>query len=96
MKSAALKNAEAPAMPWLNSYPEGVAWDIEIPEQPLFAFLEQTAAKHGAVDAIAFAGHTYTYAALAALVDRAAKGLQTLGVKKGVKVGLFMPNALSS
>ncbi len=93
MKSAALKNAEAPAMPWLNSYPEGVAWDIEIPEQPLFAFLEQTAAKHGAVEAISFAGHAYTYAALAALVDRAAKGLQTLGVKKGVKVGLFMPNA---
>jgi len=96
MGSAALKNTKAPEMPWLKSYPEGVTWDIRIPALPLYAFLDRTVAKHGARDAIQFSGHTYTYAAVGNLVDRAAKGLQTLGAGKGAKVGLFMTNSAYS
>ena len=33
-----------------------------------------------------------TYREIGGMVDRAAAGLQKLGVKKGTKVGLFMPN----
>jgi acyl-CoA synthetase (AMP-forming)/AMP-acid ligase II len=39
-----------------------------------------------------FFGKTYTYARLAEMVNRIAKGLQEMGVKKGTRVGLFMPN----
>lgn len=96
MSSHALKKTAAEKMPWLSSYPAGVEWDIEIPALPLFSFLDRTVAKYGTSEAISFAGHVYTYAAVGALVDRAARGLQILGVKKGVKVGLFMPNAAHS
>jgi len=96
MNSAVLKNTAAPEMPWLKSYPEGVAWDIQIPAVPLCAFLERTVAKYGSHDAINFSGYNYTYDVLGSLVNRAAKGLQMLGVKKGVKVGLFMGNSAYS
>ncbi|MGB1548304.1 MAG: AMP-binding protein, partial [Alphaproteobacteria bacterium] len=39
-----------------------------------------------------FLGKVYTYREVGDLVQRAAKGFQELGVKKGVQVGLFLPN----
>ncbi|MBL8665129.1 MAG: long-chain fatty acid--CoA ligase [Candidatus Odyssella sp.] len=42
--------------------------------------------------ALDFLDKKYTYAELGRLVARAAKGLQRIGVKKGTKVGLFLPN----
>jgi long-chain acyl-CoA synthetase len=83
-------------MPWLKSYPEGVNWDIQIPAESLCDFLEKTVAKYGDCEAINFSGHNYTYAALGNLVNRAAQGLQNMGVKKGVRVGLFMSNSAYS
>ena len=38
-------------------------------------------------------GQPLTYAEIGALSDRAAKGLQELGVRKGVNVGLLLPNS---
>ncbi len=97
MKSTALKNSTPAAdMPWLKSYPEGISWDIEVPEAPVFSFLDQSVKKHGACDAMNFAGHTYTYSMLGNLVDRAAEGLQQMGVRPGLKAGLFMPNSAYS
>lgn len=97
MRSLALKsNKETLDMPWVKNYPEGVTWNLDIPECTLFHFLDQTVAKFGANDAIFFGGHTYTYATIGKLVDQAAKGLQLLGVGKGIKVGLFMTNCAYS
>jgi long-chain acyl-CoA synthetase len=42
--------------------------------------------------ALSFEGRGWTYRQLAALVDRAAAGLQRLGLKPGDKVGLCLPN----
>jgi long-chain acyl-CoA synthetase len=42
--------------------------------------------------ALEFFGKTYTYAKLKEMVDRIARGLQGIGVGKGTRVGLFMPN----
>ena len=93
MTQSALKKTSTTDMVWMKSYPQGVAWDIEIPQKPLFHFLEKTIKKYGKNDALSFAGHIYNYETLGGLVNRAAKGLQTLGVRKGVKVGLFLPNS---
>jgi len=40
-----------------------------------------------------FLDKKYTYGEIGQLVDRAAKGFQQLGVKKGTKVGLCLPNS---
>ena len=49
--------------------------------------------RFGTNTATNFLGRTITYAELGKLVERAAAGLQRLGVKKGTKVGLFLPNS---
>lgn len=42
---------------------------------------------------IYFVGRSYTYADIGTLVNKAAAGFQDLGVRPGVRVGLFLPNS---
>lgn len=79
--------------PWLQNYAEGVPQTLDVPSVPLFALLEQSAAKWPDRPALRTASSVYDYASLLALVNRAAAGLQQRGVGKGIKVGLFMPNS---
>lgn len=78
---------------WLRSYPENVVWNQTFTPAPLYTLLDQAAARHGDRTATNFLGRTQTYAELAQLVERAAAGLQRLGVRKGTTVGLFLPNS---
>jgi long-chain acyl-CoA synthetase len=59
---------------------------------PVFDYLDQAAASHGDSRAIEFLGRRWNYRELGRLVDRAARGLQDLGVTRGVNVGLCLPN----
>src|ERR1700679_2994058 len=54
--------------------------------------LRETAAQYGDRPAIDFMGRVWLYRDLAALVDRAAVGLQGLGARPGTRVGLCLPN----
>lgn len=47
---------------------------------------------HGQWSAIDFMGRKWTYAEIGELVRKAARGLQDLGVGKGTRVGLCLPN----
>ena len=80
------------AYPWIANYPDGVTWDMPIKPEPLPVVLKDAARAFPNNAAISFMGKITTYAALEALVDRVAAGLQQIGVKKGTKVGLFLPN----
>lgn len=59
---------------------------------PVADLLDVSVRKHGGRTALNFMGRTWSYAQLGALVDATAAGLQKLGVGKGVKVGLCLPN----
>jgi long-chain acyl-CoA synthetase len=85
--------AEGPTLPWLTKYPTGVDWHMQLTVAPLYALLDDAAARHGNLPCTQFLGKTTSYAAIADLVERTAAGLQRLGVKKGTKVGLFLPNS---
>jgi long-chain acyl-CoA synthetase len=61
--------------------------------QPIANLLAVTAARFGAAPAIDFLGRQWTYAELVELVNRAAKGLQSIGVTSGTRVGLCLPNS---
>jgi len=80
-------------LPWLSHYPTGVDWHMQLSVAPLFALLDDAAARHGQLTCTHFLGKTLSYAEIADLVERTAAGLQRLGVKKGTKVGLFLPNS---
>lgn len=78
--------------PWLKSYPKGINWHETFHGKPLYFLLDEAAAKYPDNIALEFFGKTYTYAKLKDMVDRVARGLQRLGVVKGTRVGIFMPN----
>jgi long-chain acyl-CoA synthetase len=78
--------------PWLNSYPEGVEWDHMIDPKPVYRILNDAVSKFPENIALEFMGKKITYNCLKSLVNRAEKGLVKLGVKKGDRVGILMPN----
>ena len=55
---------------------------------------ETTVRRHGSRPAIDFMGRITRYDELGAMVDKAAAGLQALGVKKGTRVALCLPNII--
>lgn len=79
-------------MPWIQSYPAGVRWDGDIAPVPVQSILEASVAKWPDRPAVEFMGKRLSYRDLGNLADRLARGLQELGVKPGVHVGLYLPN----
>lgn len=65
---------------------------MALPRKPVFSLLDDTAQMHGDRPAFDFLGKKYTWADIAALVNKFAAGLQKSGMKKGDKVGLLLPN----
>ncbi len=78
--------------PWLTRYPPGVDWHGSFTPAPLYSLIERAAARTPDRVCTLFLGRSTTYAEIARLVDRTAAGLQKLGVGKGTRVGLFLPN----
>src|SRR6516164_10241741 len=79
-------------MPWSNSYPAGVRWAVDITPGAVQRMLDDAVTKWPDRPAIDFIGRRFTYRELGRLADRAARGLQQLGVKPGIHVGLYLPN----
>lgn len=77
---------------WVSSYSQGVDWGMDLTGRPLTALLDDAVRDFAANPAIVFKGKSTTYGSLADQVQRVAAGLQSLGVTKGTKVGLFLPN----
>jgi long-chain acyl-CoA synthetase len=80
------------SQPWLASYPADVDWHAKIPVKPLHALLDEAVLRFADRCCVDFLDKRYSYREIGALANRAAKGLQKLGVRRGTKVGLFLPN----
>ncbi len=78
--------------PWLISYEPQVPSTLEYPQRPLQANLEESARKYPGASATIFLDAKLTYGELNALSDRFAAGLQTLGVRKGDRVAIYLAN----
>ena len=78
--------------PWLASYPPDVPADYEFPEVPLTRLLDDSAASFPTTTALAFLGTRITYRELKDQVDRFATALAGLGVKRGDRVAIVLPN----
>ena len=84
---------DAGRMPWLAHYPPGVDWHKQYEPAPVYALLDTAIATNSAGTCTNFLGRTMTYGDIGQMVDRAAAGLSKLGVARGAKVGLFLPNS---
>lgn len=82
-----------PRPPWLSHYPRKVDWLLDIPVRPVYALIDDAVKDFPKNPFLDFFGRQYTYAQAARFIARAAAGLQKLGVGKGTKVGLFLPNS---
>ncbi|MGQ4911711.1 MAG: long-chain-fatty-acid--CoA ligase [Candidatus Thorarchaeota archaeon] len=78
--------------PWHKQYVEGTPAEIEIPEGPLWASLDNAIKEFPDNVALFYEGSNITYRELGELVDRAANGFSKLGVKKGDTVAIMLNN----
>ena len=79
--------------PWLNAYPEGVPSDIDTSQYPsLVALMEEAFAKHSSKVAYSFMGKELNFAEVDAQSKAFASYLQGLGLQRGDRVALMMPN----
>jgi long-chain acyl-CoA synthetase len=81
------------ATPWLDSYPPGVPEHVEVPRANLARLLADAARDFPHAPALHFEGRTTSYAELAEQAWRFAGALAGLGVTKGTKVGIILPNS---
>jgi long-chain acyl-CoA synthetase len=85
--------------PWLASYPPDVPQSLApYPEKSLYSLLADAAKKFPDRPAVAFwvpgapMGKTLTYAQLEKQVDQFSRVLTSLGIRRGDRVGLLLPN----
>ncbi len=78
--------------PWFAKYDKGVPKSIDYPKKPLYHFLEESASKYPDKPCTIFKGAEISYKEMNEITDRMAAALADMGVKKGDRVGIFMPN----
>jgi long-chain acyl-CoA synthetase len=91
-QKATAGSQEATPYQWLRKYPKDVDWFQQFRPVPMGQLLDTAVAAHGSRMCTNFLGKRLTYAEIGQLVERTAAGLQELGVKRGTRVGLLMPN----
>ncbi|MBT2485505.1 MULTISPECIES: long-chain-fatty-acid--CoA ligase [unclassified Microbacterium] len=78
--------------PWLRSYADDVPADIADPSQTLPEMMSASIKRFRRHTALEFFGATTTYEQLGEQIEKAAEGLRRLGVVKGDRVALVLPN----
>lgn len=78
--------------PWVAHYDRGVPAALEYPEVPAFHFLEESARKYPDRACTIFKGAVISFREMNELTDRMAAALAGMGIRKGDRVGIFMPN----
>ncbi len=85
--------ASPSARPWLQAYPPGVPSDIDASQyRSLVALLEEGFQKHGDKVAYSFLGKEFRFGYVDSVSRAFAAYLQSLGLSKGDRVALMMPN----
>ena len=80
------------ARPWLKHYDYWVRPHMTYPTRPLYEILSTTAVEMPNGHATQFLGAAMTFREIKARTDRLAKALARLGVVKGDRVGIMLPN----
>lgn len=78
--------------PWLRFYEPHVPAHLDYPRILLPAILKETAQERPDHPAMVFKGTVISYRAFDEAVDRLAAALQGLGVRKGDRVAVHLPN----
>jgi long-chain acyl-CoA synthetase len=85
-----------PEHPWRIYYPEGVPSELSFSQETLTAMLARSAQRYSRRPALYFFGKTISYQECHSLVERFACGLAAMGIRKGDRVALCLPNSPQS
>ena len=86
-------NASTADRPWLSAYPAGVPTDIDASQySSLVALMEESFSKNASAVAYSFMGKDVTFGQTDSLSQAFAAYLQGLGLVKGDRVAIMMPN----
>lgn len=77
---------------WLNQYPSEVPHSYEYPKQNVAQFLVDSASRYPEHIALDFMGKKMTFRSLLVSVNRFANALLRLGVRKGDRIAIMLPN----
>ncbi|MCW5646132.1 MAG: long-chain fatty acid--CoA ligase [Sphingopyxis sp.] len=77
---------------WSTDYRHPTDWDQSFAPLSLPDMLAASVARRGDAPMLDFMGRRFSYARVARGAARVARGLQQLGLGKGSRVGLFLPN----
>jgi len=77
---------------WVQSYERGVPPTLIYPPTPLQRFLQSSAGRYPSRPALVFYGRRVTYRDLDAATNRFANALSGLGIRKGDRVAIMLPN----
>jgi len=80
------------ARPWHRHYDPGVPATLDYPDLVLPDLLARSAAQYPDKAALLYFGRSLTFGELDRVSDRLAAGLQEMGVAKGDRVSVFLPN----
>jgi long-chain acyl-CoA synthetase len=91
---------KAPSRPWFNAWPPHLPQALDYPHASAWWLLERNLDRHPERIAIHYLDHdslaereTLTYAALATRARALASGIQRLGIGRGARVALCLPNS---
>ncbi|GCE11206.1 long-chain-fatty-acid--CoA ligase [Tengunoibacter tsumagoiensis] len=82
----------SPPYPWIRHYQEGVPAHLLIPDRPLTWLLDSAARRFPNRPAFIYYGTQISYAQFSHLANRFAIALQRLGIQKGDRVAIALPN----
>ena len=77
---------------WLNKYPDGLKFDINVPDVTFGDYIDDICKKYSNQIAYEYNGTSFTYNEINDLSNKFANALIKLGVKKGDRVALLLPN----
>ncbi|MBA4089543.1 MAG: dicarboxylate--CoA ligase PimA [Sphingobium sp.] len=77
---------------WRERYQHPTAWDQTFPPLSMGEMVTHSVKAHPDAPMIDFMGRHFSYGAMLEQIRRIACGLQGMGVKKGDRVGLYLPN----
>jgi long-chain acyl-CoA synthetase len=77
---------------WQKHVVEGNPKEVQIPEISLNDMLQQSVEKYSNQTAVTFYDQTFTYAELQVHIEKVASALKKVGIEKGDRVALMLPN----
>lgn len=77
---------------WRERYQHPTAWDQTFPPKSMGEMVTESATAHPDAFMVDFLGRKFTYGDMFVQIRRIACGLQAMGVGKGDRVGLYLPN----